>query len=198
MIRTLGKHPWATKPTHGDGRQRGKPARPGLSHGIPQIQIFIESEKHTDVSPLKMLSSGLFFIHSIEKDLFLNPTISEVFYFYVAVTEQNQKVYFYIGQSRSWSSAQNYCRENYLDLAMIENQEENTRAGTWIGLYREPWTWSDGSKSSFRNWYPTTGINNIDGKQHCGTENPKHVWCDEDCSIKRVFVCHQGENVKKY
>uniref|UniRef100_A0A3P9IAF6 C-type lectin domain-containing protein n=1 Tax=Oryzias latipes TaxID=8090 RepID=A0A3P9IAF6_ORYLA len=104
---------------------------------------------------------------STENDLFMTPTISEVFYFYVAVTEQNQKVYFYIGQSLSWSSAQNYCREHYLDLAMIENQEENTRAGsaapssplTWIGLYREPWTWSDQSHSTFRNNNPA-GLTN--------------------------------------
>ncbi|RVE63118.1 hypothetical protein OJAV_G00165240 [Oryzias javanicus] len=83
----------------------------------------------------------------------------------------------------SWSSAQQYCRENYKDLAMIENQEENMEAQNtkpsssivWIGLYREPWTWSDGSKSSFRNWYPS-GLNNDGGHQHCGTENYNHVW----------------------
>uniref|UniRef100_A0A3B3ILD4 C-type lectin domain-containing protein n=1 Tax=Oryzias latipes TaxID=8090 RepID=A0A3B3ILD4_ORYLA len=74
--------------------------------------------------------------------------------------------------------------ENYKDLAMIENQEENTEAQNtklsnyrvWIGLYREPWTWSDGSKSSFRNWLPNTGLNNINENQHCITENPQHQW----------------------
>uniref|UniRef100_H2MP93 C-type lectin domain-containing protein n=1 Tax=Oryzias latipes TaxID=8090 RepID=H2MP93_ORYLA len=109
-------------------------------------------------------------------------------------------------QTMSWSSAQQYCRENYKDLAMVENQEENTEAKNakpssdlvWIGLYREPWTWSDGSKSSFRNWLPNTGLNNIDKNQHCITENPQHQWADEFCNIPWVFVCHQGEHLKKY
>uniref|UniRef100_A0A3B3H3M7 C-type lectin domain-containing protein n=1 Tax=Oryzias latipes TaxID=8090 RepID=A0A3B3H3M7_ORYLA len=109
-----------------------------------------------------------------------------------------RKNYVFINQTMSWSSAQQYCRENYKDLAMIENQEENTEAQNtkpsnykvWIGLYQEPWTWSDGSKSSFRNWYPS-GLNNYGGNQHCGTENSEHVWGDEDCRVKRVFVCHQ-------
>uniref|UniRef100_A0A8C7YAV3 C-type lectin domain-containing protein n=1 Tax=Oryzias sinensis TaxID=183150 RepID=A0A8C7YAV3_9TELE len=112
----------------------------------------------------------------------------------VSVTDQNKKNYVFINQAMSWSSAQQYCRENYKDLAMIENQEENTEAQNakpsnkvWIGLYREPWTWSDGSRSSFRNWYPS-GSDNNGGNKHCGTENSEHVWGDEDCGIKRVFV----------
>uniref|UniRef100_A0A3P9M6X5 C-type lectin domain-containing protein n=1 Tax=Oryzias latipes TaxID=8090 RepID=A0A3P9M6X5_ORYLA len=114
---------------------------------------------------------------------------------------QNKKNYVFINQAMSWSSAQQYCRENYKDLAMIENQEENTDAQNtklsnyrvWIGLYREPWTWSDGSKSSFRNWLPNTGLNNINENQHCITENPQHQWADESCNIPWVFVCHQGD-----
>uniref|UniRef100_A0A8C7X075 C-type lectin domain-containing protein n=1 Tax=Oryzias sinensis TaxID=183150 RepID=A0A8C7X075_9TELE len=97
-------------------------------------------------------------------------------------TDQNKKNYVFINQTMSWSSAQQYCRKNYKDLAMIENQEENTEAQNakpssdlvWIGLYREPWTWSDGSKSSFRNWYPS-GSDNDGGNQHCGTENSIHI-----------------------
>uniref|UniRef100_A0A3P9JKH5 C-type lectin domain-containing protein n=1 Tax=Oryzias latipes TaxID=8090 RepID=A0A3P9JKH5_ORYLA len=114
--------------------------------------------------------------------------------------EGNQKVYFYIGQSLSWSSAQNYCREHYLDLAMIENQEENTRAGiaapssplTWIGLYREPWTWSDQSHSTFRNNNPA-GLTNPSGG-HCVLENTDdHLWDNQDCTVKNRFICQQGD-----
>uniref|UniRef100_A0A3B3E048 C-type lectin domain-containing protein n=1 Tax=Oryzias melastigma TaxID=30732 RepID=A0A3B3E048_ORYME len=114
------------------------------------------------------------------------------------------KNYIYINQAMSWSSAQQYCRENYKDLAMIENQEENMEAlkakpsssTVWIGLYREPWTWSDGTLSSFRNWYPT-GLNNVNESQHCVTENPQHQWADEFCDVPWVFVCHQGDHSKK-
>uniref|UniRef100_A0A3B3DYK4 C-type lectin domain-containing protein n=1 Tax=Oryzias melastigma TaxID=30732 RepID=A0A3B3DYK4_ORYME len=63
--------------------------------------------------------------------------------------------YYYVNKALNWSEAQQYCREKYtdLDLAMIENREENMEALNakpsssivWIGLYREPWTWSDGN-----------------------------------------------------
>uniref|UniRef100_A0A3P9KSA3 C-type lectin domain-containing protein n=1 Tax=Oryzias latipes TaxID=8090 RepID=A0A3P9KSA3_ORYLA len=118
---------------------------------------------------------------------------------------QNKKNYVFINQAMSWSSAQQYCRKNYKDVAMIENQEENTEAQNakpssdvvWIGLYREPWTWSDGSKSSFRNWNDSY-LNNYADKQHCGIENSDHNWDDLNCGMERVFVCHQGEHLKKY
>ncbi|KAJ3582017.1 hypothetical protein NHX12_014174, partial [Muraenolepis orangiensis] len=58
----------------------------------------------------------------------------------------------------SWESAKSYCRTHYTDLAKIENQAENQQVSSlvttssWIGLSRVPWTWSDGSNGSFRDW----------------------------------------------
>ncbi|XP_036067204.1 lithostathine-1-beta-like [Oryzias melastigma] len=60
----------------------------------------------------------------------------------------------------------------------------------WIGLYREPWTWSDGSLSSFRNWLPS-GLNNNKNNEHCALENPQHQWADGFCDLPYVFVCQQ-------
>uniref|UniRef100_H2MPA1 C-type lectin domain-containing protein n=1 Tax=Oryzias latipes TaxID=8090 RepID=H2MPA1_ORYLA len=108
---------------------------------------------------------------------------------------QNKKNYVFINQAMSWSSAQQYCRKNYKDLAMIENQEENTEAQNakpssdvvWIGLYREPWTWSDGSNSSFRNWNDSY-LNNYADKQHCGIENSDHNWDDLNC-VSHLKTC---------
>uniref|UniRef100_A0A3P9IAT5 C-type lectin domain-containing protein n=1 Tax=Oryzias latipes TaxID=8090 RepID=A0A3P9IAT5_ORYLA len=114
------------------------------------------------------------------------------------------KNYVFINQTMSWNSAQQYCREYYKDLAMMENQEENTEAqnakpsnNVWIGLYREPWTWSDGSRSSFRSWNASY-LNNYAGSQHCGIENSDHNWDDLNCGMERVFICHQGDHLKKY
>uniref|UniRef100_A0A8C7WSC4 C-type lectin domain-containing protein n=1 Tax=Oryzias sinensis TaxID=183150 RepID=A0A8C7WSC4_9TELE len=83
--------------------------------------------------------------------------------------------------------------KNYKDLAMIENQEENTEAQNakpsnnvvWIGQYREPWTWSDGSRSSFRNWNASY-LNNYAGSQHCGIENSDHNWDDLNCDFSEL------------
>ncbi|KAM9723735.1 macrophage mannose receptor 1-like [Menidia menidia] len=114
------------------------------------------------------------------------------------VSENNKKNYFHIPTSETWQSAQQHCREHFTDLAMIENEAENTEANNakpggsfyWIGLYRNPWTWSDRSQSSFRNWHPTSKNNN-GLKQHCVVENTDHEWGDDNCDVKKPFICHE-------
>ncbi|XP_035983765.1 putative C-type lectin domain family 20 member A [Fundulus heteroclitus] len=116
------------------------------------------------------------------------------------ITEKNKKEYVYIPVKETWSSALTYCRTHHRDLALIENVAENAEAQraiptggeVWIGLYRVPWTWSDQSQTSFQPWYYTS-LNNVGGKQHCGTENKLHQWADEDCSVRRAFICHRGD-----
>ncbi|XP_024114349.1 macrophage mannose receptor 1 isoform X2 [Oryzias melastigma] len=119
------------------------------------------------------------------------------------VTEQNQKVYFYIEETMAWSSAQQYCRSHFLDLATIENEAENTDANNhrsssalvWFGLYREPWTWSDQSHSPFRNNNPA-GLTNPSGG-HCVLEDTEtHLWDNQDCSVETGFICHQVSRLR--
>uniref|UniRef100_A0A4W6DVJ2 C-type lectin domain-containing protein n=1 Tax=Lates calcarifer TaxID=8187 RepID=A0A4W6DVJ2_LATCA len=111
-------------------------------------------------------------------------------------TNQNEKIYEFISTLKTWDSALEYCRQQHTDLAMIENSAENTRvfsvipAGTiaWIGLYRLPWTWSDMSQSTFRNWLPRVP-DNYGLNQFCAAENPKHYWDDQDCTAEFPFIC---------
>ncbi|XP_028281158.1 macrophage mannose receptor 1-like [Parambassis ranga] len=105
---------------------------------------------------------------------------TEKFFMCYEVTGQNTKRYVYIKTAATWSRAQTYCRSNFTDLAMIENTAENTAASAvmpaideaWIGLYRVPWTWSDKSSSTFRNWR-LNSPNNYMGNQYCMTEISK-------------------------
>ncbi|XP_072543769.1 macrophage mannose receptor 1-like [Salminus brasiliensis] len=66
-----------------------------------------------------------------------------------------------VKEGKNWTEAQKYCRENFTDLATIENQEEMdtvnaTLNGTtgifWIGLRQKSWIWSDGSNFSYSDW----------------------------------------------
>uniref|UniRef100_A0A672Y5T9 C-type lectin domain-containing protein n=1 Tax=Sphaeramia orbicularis TaxID=375764 RepID=A0A672Y5T9_9TELE len=70
--------------------------------------------------------------------------------------------YEYVAIHKTWKDAQTYCRQHHRDLATIENSEENSKVTqiipfigiAWIGLYRNPYSWSDKSQSSVRNWLP--------------------------------------------
>ncbi|CAG6013878.1 unnamed protein product [Menidia menidia] len=120
---------------------------------------------------------------------------------FICYNENNKKNYFHIPTKKKWQSAQQHCRENFTDLAMIENEAENTEAinatpGTgwyWIGLYRNPWHWSDRSQSSFRNWHPTYKDHYYYGQRHCVIESTDHEWIPHDCGNKLPFICHQGD-----
>ncbi|KAL0162988.1 hypothetical protein M9458_042384, partial [Cirrhinus mrigala] len=80
--------------------------------------------------------------------------------------------YHFVNESKTWTEAQRYCRQNYTDLATIDNMEEmnrliNTVNGSynglaWIGLYGDvnSWRWSledndfyQEGERDFRNWY---------------------------------------------
>ncbi|KAK0149558.1 Macrophage mannose receptor 1 [Merluccius polli] len=106
----------------------------------------------------------------------------------------NTKTYHHITQTLSWESAKSYCRTHYTDLAMIENEEENhqvsstnTTTPVWIGLYRFPWTWSDGTNCSFRHWW-SYEPNNSGGSQLCGTVY-KGGFSDIGCNKQFPFIC---------
>ncbi|KAK7884650.1 hypothetical protein WMY93_027773 [Mugilogobius chulae] len=95
----------------------------------------------------------------------------------------------------TWADSVAHCRQHYHDLAMIENSSEyqavqnlNTRA--WIGLYREPWRWSDNSNASFRNW-KTPDPNNRDGREHCVIMNTDLLWMDDSCEKQLPFICYE-------
>ncbi|XP_069040215.1 macrophage mannose receptor 1-like [Lepisosteus oculatus] len=62
----------------------------------------------------------------------------------------------------------------------------------WIGLYNEPWKWSDQGASSFRNW--AGGQPGSAGGQRCAQVDlqgsPRGRWTETDCSEIRPFFCH--------
>uniref|UniRef100_A0A4W6G543 C-type lectin domain-containing protein n=1 Tax=Lates calcarifer TaxID=8187 RepID=A0A4W6G543_LATCA len=89
-------------------------------------------------------------------------------YWLCAVSSLPAHQYHLVYELKTMTEAQSYCRENYTDLATIDNMEDimellPSRQDIWIGLFRDSWKWSDGSNSSFRYW--------ITGEPNEGTEN---------------------------
>uniref|UniRef100_A0A8C6SNZ2 C-type lectin domain-containing protein n=1 Tax=Neogobius melanostomus TaxID=47308 RepID=A0A8C6SNZ2_9GOBI len=120
------------------------------------------------------------------------------FFYWVSVhvfkgSSGGRKQYFYISTSKSWEDARYHCRQHHTDLAMIEDESENTAVASvlvpnhwaWIGLYRQAWRWSDDSDSQFKNW--RSGQPDNYGNEHCAWEH-YHKWDDAPCSSKRKFV----------
>ncbi|KAI4895023.1 hypothetical protein NFI96_001397, partial [Prochilodus magdalenae] len=119
--------------------------------------------------------------------------------------------YHFVNESKSWTEAQRYCRENYTDLATIDNMEEMNRlintvnssySGlAWIGLYDDldSWRWSLDDDSfykegerDFRGWYSEPDYWN--GLDMCVCLRSDGTWFDEDCFSYNPFVCYDDIN----
>uniref|UniRef100_A0A3B4XQ31 C-type lectin domain-containing protein n=1 Tax=Seriola lalandi dorsalis TaxID=1841481 RepID=A0A3B4XQ31_SERLL len=125
------------------------------------------------------------------------------FLYFSSIVDTNppgKRTYTAINNPLTWKDAQTYCRTYHTDLAMIENAQESTNVTSvmsehysWIGLYREPWKWSDNSRSSFRNWQ--SGEPNNYGGVNCVAETSGHFWIDMNCDTKLFFWCYKGETI---
>ncbi|XP_058240184.1 L-selectin-like [Hemibagrus wyckioides] len=110
----------------------------------------------------------------------------------------------------TWSTAQNYCREMYTDLATIESDNDWVRlnkllvsqgitAPFWIGLYNDinSWRWSFNEvplqNTIFRMWGAGNPDNNH-GNESCGIICSAGTWWDANCYDLRPFICYNGNN----
>ncbi|KAA0719906.1 C-type mannose receptor 2 [Triplophysa tibetana] len=123
----------------------------------------------------------------------------------------SSRQYHFISVNKSWSEAQTYCRQNYIDLATIDDMTEmdsvmNTVNGSydgpaWIGLYDDVNSWrlsldnddfyQEGERE-FRNWNHQP--DNYGGKEMCVYMNYNGKWFDSSCNSIRSFVCFDGKN----
>ncbi|XP_048094448.1 C-type mannose receptor 2-like [Alosa alosa] len=112
-----------------------------------------------------------------------------------------------VKEQKSWTEAQQYCREEFTDLATIDNMTEMEKvksmiheAGAgdaWIGLKRGEWQWSLAGRdfyreneAEFRNWdsgYPRGG------QENC-LMNANGKWSDDWSTNIWTFICYDGGN----
>ncbi len=117
-----------------------------------------------------------------------------------------------MNESKTWTEAQGYCRQNYTDLATIDNMEEmnrliNTVNGSfndsaWIGLYGDvnSWRWSledndfyQEGERDFRNWNHEP--DNREGNELCVYMDSNGHWFDYSCDNSNTFVCYDGKDI---
>uniref|UniRef100_A0A3Q2PZ32 C-type lectin domain-containing protein n=1 Tax=Fundulus heteroclitus TaxID=8078 RepID=A0A3Q2PZ32_FUNHE len=109
-----------------------------------------------------------------------------------------------LNEKRNWSSAQRFCRENYVDLATVKSDADNQVLAklittyAWFGLFRDPnLFWSDGSDFHFSAW---DSVKNPIGSMQviCGVTSSSRSgrWKFLSCEKQLPFVCYsvEGEN----
>ncbi|KAA8577398.1 hypothetical protein FQN60_015365, partial [Etheostoma spectabile] len=100
-----------------------------------------------------------------------------------------------VRNAMKWAGSQNYCRTHHTDLASVRDMADHQKiqgmlgggGNSWIGLFRDPWKWSDGGSSSFRFW-KTGQPDNINGNQNCVAADFSQSGALEDwpCDMERA------------
>ncbi|XP_029692633.1 putative C-type lectin domain family 20 member A isoform X2 [Takifugu rubripes] len=103
--------------------------------------------------------------------------------------------FIFVNKPMSWMDAQSYCRQHYTDLASVRDKSENEQIQLissspqiWIGLYRGPWKWSDGSSTSFLRAKTNINETHARNRTSCGVfyKNKMRV---SNCDSERFSVC---------
>ncbi|XP_058629897.1 macrophage mannose receptor 1-like [Onychostoma macrolepis] len=129
------------------------------------------------------------------------------FFCHSALASSHQ--YHFVNESKTWTEAQRYCRQNYTDLATIDDMEEMNRlintvngsysGSAWIGLYGDVnnWRWSledndfyQEGERDFRNWQHEP--DNIESNELCVHMDSNGEWFDMLCDYTQRFVCYDG------
>uniref|UniRef100_A0A3B5QDI0 C-type lectin domain-containing protein n=1 Tax=Xiphophorus maculatus TaxID=8083 RepID=A0A3B5QDI0_XIPMA len=117
----------------------------------------------------------------------------------------------YINQNKTWTEAQQYCREKHTDLATVTNMKDmkrliNISAGyqreAWIGLiskaeFTRTWFWSLSGvefNESETNWNPGEPHDRGNqGSENCVFLNHVLKWEVTGCGAIKYFVCFNRE-----
>ncbi|KAJ8336588.1 hypothetical protein SKAU_G00378080 [Synaphobranchus kaupii] len=114
---------------------------------------------------------------------------------FICYDESSAERYILITAEKNWTEAQSYCRHHHTDLVSVRNHTENEKVTNqngygWIGLYKN-WTWSDESKSSYRNWEITSDHSSLAGDDRICAVVSSGQWKKRKCSKEYRFICYE-------
>uniref|UniRef100_A0A3B4G7Y4 C-type lectin domain-containing protein n=1 Tax=Pundamilia nyererei TaxID=303518 RepID=A0A3B4G7Y4_9CICH len=120
---------------------------------------------------------------------------------YFAATKQGADQYILNTQRMVWTAARDFCRAHYTDLTSLRNdaeyqivQQVANGSEVYVGLFRDPWEWSDQTDSSFRYWNPDMLVR-TDSTQTCVAmlKVNSGKWGDTACTETHPCVCNCSE-----
>lgn len=124
------------------------------------------------------------------------------------------RLYILVSQAKDWSSAKQFCRNKYTDLACVHNEKDLAMVNkltkgllsVWIGLQpdTEAWRWSleyqnyyvEGG-AEFRMWASNEPNVGPGYYKACVAMLPSGEWADQACSVTYPFICYYKSNEKQ-
>ncbi|XP_036824194.1 macrophage mannose receptor 1 isoform X2 [Oncorhynchus mykiss] len=114
----------------------------------------------------------------------------------------------FVNLKKTWTEAQSFCRQNYTDLATIDEDMadmkklNNTlsaagwKGSAWIGLYNNIGRWSLGDKELEGEGFWAQGQPNIypNSKDLCVYMMQHGSWFYNNCNSESPFVCYDVKN----
>nr|XP_055052944.1 putative C-type lectin domain family 20 member A [Misgurnus anguillicaudatus] len=110
-----------------------------------------------------------------------------------------------VKQESTWEEALDYCRQNYLDLAILKSDVRMTEANTatrdaqtdevWTGLrfLSGNWMWANGEELQYKHWSGGQELQCPAMNQRCGVYHRQEmVWKPADCGRRLNFLCHNN------
>ena len=113
-----------------------------------------------------------------------------------------------VKEKKTWTEAQRYCKEEFTDLATIDNMTEMKMlnstmneagaADAWIGLKQgssPKWQWSLADRDFYREDEAEFRKLHSDGtnKKNCAVMKGNGKWYNRQCSDTKPFICYDGE-----
>ncbi|XP_041725156.1 L-selectin-like [Coregonus clupeaformis] len=114
----------------------------------------------------------------------------------------------FVNINKTWTEAQSFCRQNYTDLATVDDIADMERlkktvvAGltepAWIGLYNRSWRWSLGDTELDTDgfWGDKQPDNQMKIEFCVWMKNGS--WNDDNCGTTHYFVCYDTNHTDKY
>uniref|UniRef100_A0A3B4T4U8 C-type lectin domain-containing protein n=1 Tax=Seriola dumerili TaxID=41447 RepID=A0A3B4T4U8_SERDU len=102
-------------------------------------------------------------------------------------------------QMLTWYSARDYCRTYHTDLVSVRNKAESDiiqkvakDLKVWTGLFRDVWSWSDGTYSSLRYWKVGQPVFVKPGSNKCAAflKSESGRWGAQPCGEVHPFICN--------
>ncbi|XP_043101105.1 C-type lectin galactose-binding isoform-like [Puntigrus tetrazona] len=112
-----------------------------------------------------------------------------------------------IQDPKTWTEAQSYCREEHVDLATVQSDEdraklkeaandESFQSFAWIGFYNGvlAWRWSylnaASSFTKWESWEPDTSRT----EEACAFIDGNRLWGDASCTQEKYFFCQTDKS----